>query len=319
MTYPLGFMPDLAARKIWAALNLLALPLAWYFLTKIFLILMKTNEVNYLNQILTLLFLAQPLTNNATQGNINTILLAFLSLALYFSLTHKKIAAGLFSAIGFSIKLTPGVVFIYYIAYKKWKELFVGILTSFILLVLIPLFYYGFDETINLYLGWKTVLSDTGHFPFYKYTNQSPLVVMTHLQGLEAVNTISKGFYYLVNFFMIYSFYYFYKRKNEIIFMAFTFIFLLTAAPVVWMEYYLFLVFPFLIINEWMITNKLSKTSKVLWYVKLIAVHLLVKFIIGNHYSDLMAYYGRSFLGLILIVIIFYLEDFRSSKKTICS
>jgi hypothetical protein len=308
MIYPIGHMPDLSARKIWAVVNFLALPLAWFFLTQIFLILTKTSEINYANHTLTLLLLTQQFTNNATQGNINTILLALLAAGFYFSLRDKKILSGILSAIGFSIKLTPGVIFIYFLAYKKWKELFIAAITSFILLLVLPVLIFGFQPTIDLYLGWKTVLSDTTHFPFFKYTNQSPLVVMTHIQNLPYVNVISKIFFWSVNLFMLYSFYYFYKRKNELVFIAFTFIFLLTAAPVVWMEYYLFLVFPYLIIHQKLLTKTLSKTSIVIWTIKLITVHLMVKFLIGNEYSDLAAQYGRSLWGLFMIVAIFYFD-----------
>jgi hypothetical protein len=311
LTYPMGHLTMVTAKKIWAIDNFIALPLAWYFLTQIFLILSKTTEINYLNHLITLLLLAQPITNNATQGNINTILLTFLAAAFYFSIKNKKYFAGFFAAIGFSIKLTPGVVFIYFLVYQKWKELLIAILTSFILLILVPVLYFGMHQTIDLYLGWKTVLSDTSHFPFYKYTNQSPLVIMTHLQSLESVNVISKIFYYAVNLVMAASLWYFYKRKNELVFICFSFILLLTAAPVVWMEYYLFLVLPYFVIHQKLVTNTLSKSSKILWCLKLVIAHLMVKFLIGNHLSDLMTYYGRSFIGLIIIFVIFYLEERR--------
>jgi hypothetical protein len=315
MIYPIGQMSDHSARKIWAVVNFLALPLAWFFLTQIFLILTKTSEINYANHTLALLLLTQQFTNNATQGNINTILLALLAAGFYFSLTDKKLLSGILSAIGFSIKLTPGVIFIYFLAYKKWKELFIAAITAFILLLVLPVLIFGFQPTIDLYLGWKAVLSDTTHFPFFKYTNQSPLVVMTHIQNLPYVNDISKIFYWSVNLFMLYSFYYFFRRKNELVFIAFTFIFLLTAAPVVWMEYYLFLVLPYLIIHQKLLTKSLSKTSIVIWTIKLITVHLMVKFLIGNEYSDLAAQYGRSLWGLFMIVAIFYFEEvFETSK-----
>ena len=320
MIYPIGLMSDISARKTWAAVNFLALPLAWYFLTQIFLILTKSREVNYTNHILTLLLLTQQFTNNATQGNINTILLALLAASFYFSIINKKYISGILSAIGFSIKLTPGVIFIYFFAYRKWKELFIATLTSMVLLILLPSLIFGYQQTIDLYLGWKTVLSDTTHFPFFKYTNQSPLIVMTHFQGINYVNWISKSFYWSVNLFMLFSFYYFYKRKNELVFIAFTFIFLLTAAPVVWMEYYLILVLPYLVIHQKLITKHLSKASISIWIVKLITVHLMVKFLIGNEYSDLAAFYGRSLWGLFMIVGIFYLEErFETSVKSTSS
>jgi len=315
MTAPLGLMSELNARKTWAIINVIALPLAWFSLSSIFIILSGVSEISYAAHLITLLLLAQPITNNATQGNINSILLAIMSLALYFSFKEKKYYSSILAAIGFSIKLTPGVLFIYFLFYKKWKELLLTTVLSAMLLMVLPFIYFGFHQTIELYLGWKTVLSNTTHFPFYKYTNQSPLVVMTHWQGIDTVNLISKLFYYLINLIMGLSLFYFYKRKNKLVFLSLIFMLLLTASPVVWMEYYLVLLFPYLVIHQWLVTHCLSVSSKILWYIKLLYVHLLVKLLIGNHYSDLIAQNGRSFIGLVLILLIYFIEDFRINNS----
>lgn len=308
MTYSLSNLSEKQARVVWATLNAIALCLAWYTFTHIFLFLSERKVIDYSNHLLTLWLLAHPLTNNATQGNINLILLAAMGLALFFSYTNERIFAGIIAAIAFSIKLTPGVLFIYFFAYKKWRELMTAAVVSLILLIALPAMVYGVSETVEMYRAWKTILADTSHFPFYKYTNQSPLVVMTHWQGLNEVNSLSKIFHYMVNGFVAFSLWFFYKRKHELLFLAMTFVLLLTAAPVVWMEYHIALLLPFLILHDWLVNKELSRASIFVWIFKLVAVHLAVKFIVGREVSDLLAYYGRSFWGLLMTVVIFYLQ-----------
>lgn len=313
LTYSLSNLSEKQARVVWATLNAIALCLAWYTFTHIFLFLSERKVINYSNQILTLWLLAHPLTNNATQGNINLILLAAMGVSLFFSYTNERIFAGIIAAIAFSIKLTPGVLFIYFFAYKKWRELWAAAVTSLLLLFVIPALVYGVCETVELYRSWQIVLADTSHFPFYKYTNQSPLVVMTHWQGLTEANVIAKIFHYAVNGFILYSLWFFYRKKNELLFLAMTFILLLTAAPVVWMEYHIALLLPFLIVNDWLVNKELTRASVFFWWIKLVVVHLAVKFIVGREASDLLAFYGRSFWGLLMTVGIFYIQAEKKS------
>ena len=256
--------------------------------------------------------LLQPVTNNAIQGNINSILLAMSMAAIYLVLTKRSLQAGFWAAFAISIKLTPAILLIYFTGLKKYKTLAYSIAFSLVFLIGIPLLTMPMSDLMNLYQSWLVVLSDSKHFPLFKYTNQSPLAVFSHWFGN---NTTSHIISQIPSLMAIGACTYFIFKKRTLSLLIGIFAVYLLTSPVVWLEYYLFLLFPFLFLNHLIISNETTKLSKILYWLRIVFTLLLVRAIVGKEAANLFAFWGQHLISLFLMLWIFYLEKESFTKR----
>ena len=86
-----------------------------------------------------------PLTRNLTAGQLNVALLFCYALIWYFHEKQKPIAVGFATAFGTMFKISPAILFLYFIWERQWKNLlWGGFFTAGILLVSIA------------FVGWQT-------------------------------------------------------------------------------------------------------------------------------------------------------------------
>ena len=169
--------------------------------------------------------------------------------SLYLSLKNFAKTSAFLLALGAAIKLTPMAFILYYFFHRKWKELFYFYVFFSALFILIPALCFGWNDYFLMMKSWAFVLSDTLHFPFFKYTNQSPLVVFTHWMHATMITLPAKIFHYLMTGIAMLQIGFYFFKKNQVKFVISLFILMLTASPVVWMEYYLILMLTYMYLN----------------------------------------------------------------------
>ena len=221
-------------------------------------------------------------------------------LSAYLSKKGSSIIPGILASIAFSIKIIPGAIIFYFLSLKNYKAVFSFIFGAILFSFIIPVTFYGLDKTIILFNQWKDVLSDTNHFPFYKYTNQSPLIIAYRFMPM----TYAKVIHYLFNGFILFNLLKSTYKGNQLTTLALSFILMLSFGPVVWIEYFILLLPVYLIVNYFFTEKLLSKKYIYIWIFKIIFTNLLVKFFVGNDISIKLANYGQHFFGLVITIVI---------------
>jgi hypothetical protein len=169
----------------------------------------------------------------------------------------------------------------------------------------LPVLLYGQNETINLYHLWVNVLRDTAHFPFLKYTNQSIVAVITRLGG--GYSTIG-AVWVLLNGFSFYCLWIFIKKKSNALVACQIFTLVLTVPSIVWQEYYVVLLLPYLLINQKLIEGKLGKIGVSLWLVRLLSIHCYTPAIVGRDLSIAANEWGNLLFGIPILSLILLLS-----------
>lgn len=324
MIYPLGYLSRNIAQIFWSALNTFLMLLAWFYLLKIIRPILyekvniknfntkKQKNVFWIANIVTLILLVQPIINNAIQGNINGILFFMIIASIYYSKMDKSFLSAFLGAIATSIKLTPAVVIFYYIYKKDWAAFLYFCFFMILFMIVIPVLFYGVHDSLALYANWKAVLADKNHFPFFKYTNQSPLVVFIHLGFSKSVASLLHYFVAAINFsVLIFAI----KNKNEATTIFISLILMLILPPVVWLEYYIVLIPMVFYVSYCALSGAFGKTQWILSILLLIFTKLPVQAIIGKDLANWFAFYGMHFWGLLLLSLIYSINFFRSGAK----
>ena len=299
---PLGLLSKTTAQLLWTMLNTFSM-IASFFLSWRLLKIWNRLKIKQLNILLLAIFmLAQYYLNNAMQNNINAILLFMMLLSVYLTAIKKYLpVAALLLALTISIKIVPIVLLGYYLFTRQWKVICYTFL-FLLLLNIIPIFVWDCDTYYLLVQQWKMVLKDQNHFPFYKWTNQSPYVVWYRLTLSPAIaQTIS---YLHVFFSLIFFLFSVMSKKKEYILASCLFAILL-CSPVVWIEYYIMLTFPTLLILDQFFSHPTSKWWKSLFIIRIIILFLTGKFLIGKTLAEQLAQNSIHYWGLILLVILF--------------
>ncbi len=127
----------------------------WFFANHLFLIvtiwilylIIKLNTGGNVSRPRFLLYFAfalffSPVVHNNLQGQVNTLMMMLLALAIYWDLTDRPFLCGLFIALAVSIKITPGILIFYFLARRKFKPVLYFIM-SFLLIHLFVVIYLG--------------------------------------------------------------------------------------------------------------------------------------------------------------------------------
>jgi hypothetical protein len=297
----------------WCIINSLFFILGWLACEKI----LEKNKIkiNYAHRLLTLLFLLDAMTLNAQQANINAIVFGTVMSGIYLSLYAKHNRTkyfGLFLiALISSIKLTPIAILIFFFAIKEYRKCG-WLMCMFVLLMVLPFIYFGFSNYLDLMKKWFFVLSDTGHFPFYKYTNQSVIAQFSRWFGANTI--IVKLIAACINTAILFIIMYSSRLKNIIITLSLTIIFMLTASPVSWKEYQIILCLPLFYLNIKLINGELKGLALYLYLARIFVVNILVQAIVGEKLGLLVNYHGNYLIGVLLMVMVLSLTTYRKIK-----
>lgn len=294
----------------WAIINSAFFILGWLSCENF----LKKNNINISNthRLLTLLFMIEVVTLNAQQANINAVVFGMVMFGLYTTLYAKKTLIqniGLFLiALISSIKLTPMALVLFFLVIKEYRKCFLLIM-MFTALMIIPVFFFGLSKYPDLIKRWILVLSDTGHFPFYKYTNQSTIAQLSRWFG---GNTLTVKFISsCINTFVLLCVLYSSRFKNVILSVSLTIIFMLCVSPVSWKEYQIILCLPLMFMNIKLINRELKGFPFYLYLARILIVNILVQAIIGEKLGLMANYHGNYLWGILLLCtsMILYFND----------
>jgi alpha-1,2-mannosyltransferase len=85
-----------------------------------------------------LLLIILPFKNNLIFGQVNFLVLTFISLSIFFNVRNKNFLSGLLLSFAIMIKITPAFLLIYYLSRKNYKAIY-GCITGLAILFLITL------------------------------------------------------------------------------------------------------------------------------------------------------------------------------------
>ncbi|MCX6112221.1 MAG: glycosyltransferase family 87 protein [Proteobacteria bacterium] len=297
---PLSLLGYKASLFFWCLINSTLFIIGWISCEKI---LEKSDiKIKFSHRFLTLLFLLDVVSLNAQQANINAVVFGMVMSGVYLGLyaDRERIKyLGLFLiALISSIKLTPMALVVFYFAIREYKKCFI-LIAMFAALMILPFIYFGFSQYTELLKRWILILSDTAHFPFYKYTNQSPIAQFSRWfsGNTMVVKLISACINTAILLLILYSS----RVKNIITTLSLVIILMLTAAPVSWKEYQIILCLPLLFLNIKLINMELRGWALYFYAARILVVNILVQAIIGERLGLLANYHGNFLIGLLLM------------------
>ena len=156
---------------------------------------------------------------------------------------------------------------------------------------------------MNLYEGWLHVLRDTKHFPFFKYTNQSVIAVMTRLGAGWLTSVTVWG---LLNGFLLGLLALSVLRRDELKTASLSFLVMLTIPSIVWKEYHVALLLPYLVVHQMLFDRKIPRFFVFLFFARLLFVNGFVQAIVGRALSIRVDEYGAFLWGVPLLAAILW-------------
>ncbi len=302
--FPFGFLSLATAKVVWACINAASLIVAWTYSEKLIRLSRPDLNITYPARLLTLIMVLDIVSRNAMQGNINVMLFAVMIISIVWSIEGKNKRAALLAAITASIKITPGILLIFFLVSKNKKTFWYSAAFCIVLFILLPLSVFGLESSYNMYLNWISVLRDVGHFPFYKHTNQSPVAVMFHLTGNNSFGLVSTIIFGLACTWYIRHFY---IKKD--IFGIFTGCMLtyISLSPIVWIEYHIVMLPVLLLISSMLLQKMLSRSCLMLFVLRFLMVHVFVTAVVGEKLGIATAMFGQHLIGSWLAGIILLL------------
>jgi hypothetical protein len=306
LVFHLGYLSLGVAKIAWAVLNAACLIIAWAYSEKLIRLSRPEIKITYPARLLTLIMILDIVSRNAMQGNINVMLFTLMIISVVWSLEAKSKRSAFLAAIAASIKITPGILLIFFWVSKNRKAFWYSTAFCVAFFILIPLGIFGMDNSYNMYLNWLHVLRDVDHFPFYKHTNQSPTAVLFHITGsnkfaLPAILAFASICILYINHFRL-------KKDTFGIFTGCMLAYL-SVSPIVWIEYHIVMLPVLLAISAMLFQKMLGMTSMILFVIRFILVHIFVTALVGEKLGIATAMLGQHLLGAWLCGLIILLTS----------
>lgn len=245
--------------------------------------------------------LAFPVKYTFGTGQINFLILALITLNLYFYKKDKDIFSGIALGLSLSLKLLPVFLLFYFLGVKRYKLVISCLLTGLAGLGL-SLLVLGWPILSNYFLTvFPGFLNTSGNIYYY---NQSLQGTIGRLAG---ISSFSKYFYFLLIFMiLVLSFGKKFKIKYQQWALVLTANMLIN--PFVWQHHLVFLL-PALAITYQLLQKTRAKTR---WWFLLGIVYGLLSFNIKNPVIFMSGFSGNLFLshgtlGIILLWLILLL------------
>ena len=116
----------------------------------------------WLMRTLPLLACAGSLITDLSRGQSDILMLAAISLGLYFAARAREFSSGLLLAIPAAIKLFPVLLLIYPFWRRRWKMILGGFGGLVLFFIVIPVAALGPQRTVDVYGKWIEVLAKPG-------------------------------------------------------------------------------------------------------------------------------------------------------------
>ncbi len=255
MLLPLMLLPYEIALGIWNILSVTAL-----FFSLFFFLRSGNARQSFFKAFLFLTFalFAFPIKFNLGMGQVNTFVLFFVILSVFFSGKSKDTLSGVFLGLAAAIKIFPLFFLIIFIQQKKWRSVITCMLT-FLTLNLLPVLFWGNKILQSFYAGELWTLGDLKNADYY---NQALSGFLSRLHISPTLSSL------LILFFLLIGLGVSWKRsrnfKNLQMWSIFICLWLLFQ-NVAWQHYFVFLTIPVVFLaNEFFFEQEVPRWKKLL-------------------------------------------------------
>lgn len=112
-----------------------------------------------------------PVAHNFKWGQVSSLLVLFVMLAIYFDQRNTKWLAGASLALAISIKFYPALFLIYFLMFKRWKTLFFTMGWALLFYVIVPCLVMGWDRWRQFEILIRQILT-TSHLGLHDVNSQ---------------------------------------------------------------------------------------------------------------------------------------------------
>lgn len=290
---PFSFFVVVLAEKMWLVVSLIFFFLALFFIYRLLKISMNSYEgLVYL--IFCVVFF--PFKFTLGMGQINTLILLFLVLFLYY-FEKRKVLAGFFLGLATIIKISPILILLYLFYKKEWDVVNVclimilglGIL-SFVLFPL-PTETYLLSVLPHLFQAWPTdyynqsITGFLGRLPY-------PFISLIILRWTMVIAILAA---------MIGSFRNYFVRREELLHLSSIFPVLLLISSFSWQHHFILLIPSLTILSHFILGSIKDEKKKVILLSLLLLSYLLIGYNIKNPEVIPILLQSHVFYGTLLL------------------
>mgnify|MGYP001595872500 CR=1 FL=1 len=288
----LGYLPYFTAGVVWNILSMSSLFFSIYVLLRLS---KSTHIIRYFllfSLIFTVFFF--PVKFNFGNGQINTFLLLFCSLGIYFYESKRKNLSAFFFALAITIKLVPIFLVIYFLIKRDWVQIariaFFILIIALLSLILVP---YNFQQVYYSKVFFNA-LPVSGKDVYY---NQSLQGFIARSINKPVIVGLVSGVLSLV--ILALTFLRGKKVQNYSLW-ASLFCLILILNPLAWQHHFVFAVAPFILLFA---DLKRAKNNRFLWSVYFISYVLIAIDIkpFGSWPREINFVLSHQFYGILLL------------------
>ncbi|MDQ6939183.1 MAG: DUF2029 domain-containing protein, partial [Verrucomicrobiota bacterium] len=129
-------------------------------------------------RVLPVLACLASLATSWSRGQVDVVMLAALSLAIYLAVHRREVSAGIFLSVPAAIKLFPALLLLFPVWRARWRMVAGAVLGLFLTFVLLPVVTFGPGRTVELYQTWRHVLIEPA---FGQGTDSSRALELTQM------------------------------------------------------------------------------------------------------------------------------------------
>ncbi|HXG00394.1 MAG TPA: glycosyltransferase family 87 protein [Bacteroidota bacterium] len=200
-----------------------------------------------------------PFGDNIVFGQVNSLVLVFLSLFLFLYSNSRHVLAGTALSIATLVKVTPAILLLYFLVNRRWKVM-TGFLAGMVVLFLVSLVAGG----IGPWAEFMAFLPNMGYARYVQGGFHPSIVANFSLAGFfmrllpgdaETIRLLSVAVASSLLACVVYSHIRNEERQNEIAYVVPYLILMVIASPVAW-RHHLVLLFPGVVFFLWQLWSR---------------------------------------------------------------
>lgn len=151
---PLAAVGFVGAAIIWAGLKLAGLTASG----ALYLRQIGQSAMPFGVVVMAALFGLRPIVADLQHGNVNIFMFVFLAFGWGFYATRRDLLAGVMTAAAIVMKVTPGLLLVYFLYKREWRVCAAAGITLLLLVIVVPAAFIGMDATLRLHREWFDML-----------------------------------------------------------------------------------------------------------------------------------------------------------------